>query len=203
MTRARAPDTANVSPSETLIRQYYASFNDRRLTDAAALFADDAVLERVPQRQSQRGGAGYLQFADAWLSAFPDVVLTVQRVVARDAATYEVSLAAIGTHRGAFDLGGWVFKPTGAAATLSARELLELRDGKIAFSSLSFDTQQMVEQLARVDCVKLLEHIDRIRSLGEDLAAVQGDTPRLREVIDRVGRELDAARHTVRPYFKR
>jgi predicted ester cyclase len=188
---------------DTLIRQYYGYFNDRRLTDAGALFADDAVLEQMPRQPAQRGGAGYLQFANAWLSAFPDAVLTIQEVASRDGLTHEVSLMAAGTHRGALDLGGWVFKPTGTRATLSLRELLEIRDAKIVFSSRSFDLHQMVEQLAKVDCAKLLEHVDRIGKLGEHLAAVQGDASLTRDVIDRLGRELDAARHVVRPYFKR
>jgi hypothetical protein len=193
----------NVTTSDAIIRQYYASFNERRLSDAAALFTDDAVLEQVPRQQLQRGGAGYLQYVNAWLTAFPDAVLTVQRVTSRDDLTHEVSLEATGTHRGALDLGGWVFKSTGARANLALRELLEIRAGKIAFCSLTFDLHQMVEQLARVDCASLLTHIDRIRQLGDQLRDVQGDANRTKEVIDRIGRELDAARHVVRPYFKR
>jgi hypothetical protein len=53
-----------------------------------------------------------------------------------------------------------------------------------------------------VDHTRLLQSVERIRQLGDQLAAVQHDPIRAREAVDRLGRELDAARHTVRPYFK-
>lgn len=116
---------------------------------------------------------------------------------------YDVGLVATGTHQGALDLGGWLFKPTNAVVTLRLRELLEFRDSRIASSSLSFDLQAIVEQLAKVDSVKLLDQLARIRRLGEELARVQRSPIPPRDVIEQLGRELDAARHTVRPYFKR
>jgi hypothetical protein len=61
----------------------------------------------------------------------------------------------------------------------------------------------MVEQLARVDNPRLLEHLDRLRQLADQLAALPESDPQAREIIDRLGRELDSARHVVRPYFKR
>lgn len=192
-----------MNSNESLIQRYYASFNERRLQDAADLFADDAVLEQVMRPHSQRGGAGYLQCARAWLAAFPDTVLTVEHVVSQDAWTYETSLIATGTHTGSLDLGGWVFKPTGTTAALNLREVLEIREGKIVFSGFSFDLHQMVEQLSRVDCQKLLEHVNRIRQLGDELSGLEGDGSRVRDVLHRLGFELDAARHVVRPYFKR
>lgn len=201
--RSPNPDDDMANASESLIRRYYSAFNERRLDAAAKLFSDDAVLEQVLRPQRHRGGNGYLQFAEAWLSAFPDAVLTVQSVVARDISTHEIGLVATGTHSGPLDLGGWIFKPTNAAATLNLREVLEIRDGRIVFSGMSFDLHQMVEQLSRVDCPKLLQHVERIRQLGDELAGFQGDATRIRDVLHRLGFELDAARHVVRPYFKR
>lgn len=192
-----------MSANESLIRQYYACFNERRLIDAAALLADDAVLEQVPLQQQRKGSAGYLQFVYGWLSAFPDAILAVQNIHSRDDVTHESDLLATGTHLGSLDMGGWVFKPTLTAASLRLRELIEVRDGRIVYSSVSFDVQEIVEQLARVDHAKLLWHTDRIRHLSDDLRDARGDTIRERHVVDRLGRELDAARHAVRPYFRR
>lgn len=195
----RDADNAN----DAIIRRYYECFNERLLDQGAALFSGDAVLEQLPLRQQQRGPAGYLQFASAWLTAFPDAVLTVQRVVSRTGGTHDVNLLATGTHTGALDLGGKVFRATGSRATLHLRELIAVQNGRIAFSSLSFDLHEVIDQLVKIDCAKLLTHVERIRQLGEYLTAVQEDSGLAREVIDRLGIEIDAARHVVRPYFKR
>jgi transcription elongation GreA/GreB family factor len=67
---------------------------------------------------------------------------------------------------------------------------------------LSFDLQQMIDQLTRVDSPRLLKHLEQLRSLGAHLAAAEDDASRTRELLDRIGRELDAARHIVRPYYR-
>jgi hypothetical protein len=112
---------ADVTSSEILVRQYYTHFNERRLAEAAALFAEDAILQQALRPQPLRGGAGYLEFANMWLTGFPDAIFTVQEIVSREALMLEASVAATGTHCGALDLGGWIFKPTGARATLYMR----------------------------------------------------------------------------------
>ena len=191
-----------MDPNETVIRQYYARFNERRLGEIEALFTEDVVLEELPFRRQEPGRAGRIAFAGAWITAFPDAVLAIEGIAAKD-SIYEISLLATGTHQGVLDLGGLIFKSTGKAARLRLRELLEILDGRIAASSLSFDLQAIVEQLAKVDSSRLLEQLARIRRLGDELACAQRDSIPARDVIDRLGRELDAARHTVRPYFKR
>ena len=40
--------------NDALIRHYYDCFNERRFTDAATLFADDALLEHIPVGQQHR-----------------------------------------------------------------------------------------------------------------------------------------------------
>jgi predicted ester cyclase len=193
---------SGATAAEAVIRQYYAYFNERRLPELAALFTDDAVVEHMPRRPAVRGGDGYLQFVEAWLAAFPDAVLTIERIVARGTHTHEVGLLATGTHDGALDLGGWIFRPTHARVALNLRELLEIRNERVVFSTLSFDLQQMIDQLTRVDSPRLLKHLEQLRSLGAHLAAAEDDASRTRELLDRIGRELDAARHIVRPYYR-
>jgi SnoaL-like polyketide cyclase len=192
-----------VTVRDSVIDQYYSYFNERRFVEATALFAETAVLEQLPLQRQERGGIGYLQFVSAWLRAFPDAALAAQHISSPDATTYEVDLAATGTHRGALEVGGWVFRPTGAHVVFRLRELLQVREGKIAFSSLSFDLHEIIDKLARVDASRLLEHIERLHQLGEDLKAARNGAGGTREIADRIGQELDAARHVVRPYYKR
>jgi predicted ester cyclase len=203
MAVTKARQAVAVNSSEAIVRQYYACFNERRLSEAAAMLADTAVLEQVPLRQQRQGSAGHLQFVYGWLSAFPDARFTVQQIASGDGVTYETDLLATGTHLGSLDMGGWIFKPTGSAASLRLRELLEIRHGKIVYSNLSFDLQELVEQLAKIDQAVLLRHTDQIRRLSDDLRAAKGDVMQERRLVDRLGRELDAARHVVRPYFRR
>jgi predicted ester cyclase len=191
-----------MDPHETLIHDYYACFKERRFDDLEALFAPDARVEELPFRRDESGSSGRVVFAKTWLAAFPDAVFAIESVTAKH-PMYDVGLVATGTHQGNLDLGGWLFKPTHAVVTLRLRELLEFRGDRIAASSLSFDLHAIVEQLAQVDAAKLLDQLARIRRLGEELARLQRSPIPPRDVIEEIGRELDAARHTVRPYFKR
>ena len=185
------------------IRKYYASFNERRFADAAALFTDDALVEQVPFQTRERGPAAYLLFADLWTRAFPDARMTIEDLAIRPGGACEVELVKRGTHGGELTLGGCRFKPTGVAATLRCRELLEFRGDRISASCLSFDLQELAHQLARVDERQLLVHLSRLRYLEDQLRAVQGEPSSHRDLLERIGRELDAARMEVRPYFQR
>jgi hypothetical protein len=69
---------------------------------------------------------------------------------------------------------------------------------------VSFDVQDIVQQLVTVDTSKLLEHIQKIRQLAAKLTAICAtDVVERRNLVDRPGTELDAARRVVRPYFSR
>ncbi|MGH9373978.1 MAG: ester cyclase [Vicinamibacterales bacterium] len=197
--------TEQVEQNQAIIGQFFQHFNERRFDAAANLFKDDAILEHVPTRRHQRGGDGFLEFAEMWVRAFPDAALTVERVSSHDGVTTEVDLLARGTHLGALDMGAaGIFKPTGVSATLRLRQLLEIRDGKVTFSSLSFDLQDIVHQLVTVDVAKLLEQLQKIQQVGVKVAAAPAnDAVERRNLIARLGAELDTARHIVRPYFRR
>ena len=190
---------------EDLVHRLYAHFNARRLDDAAALFSDDAVLEHAHTGRQEKGGGGYREFAQMWLGAFPDATVVVERVTSRTPTSCEVDLVATGTHLGPLDLGGYgLFKPSGAVGRLRLRQMLEVRDCRIVFSSMSFAFQDIVQQLVSVDVPALLKRLERIQDLRLRLAAVPGDNVAdRRSLLDRLGAELDTARRLVRPYFDR
>ena len=194
-----------MAETEALIRRLYALFNARELEQAAALFTDDALLEHAATGRQQRGGAGYLDFARMWVGAFPDAVLTVEAITPRSPTSIEVDLLASGTHEGPLDLGGYgLFKPSGTRGNIRLRQILELRDGRIAYSALSFDVHDIVQQLVAVSVPKLLDQLKRVQQLGGRLEQTSADKViERRSLIDRLGTELDAARRIVRPYFDR
>jgi predicted ester cyclase len=180
-------------------------FNTRELEEAAVLFADDALIEHGAPGRQRRGGAGYLEFARMWIGAFPDAVLTIESITPRNGTTIEVELLATGTHHGPLDLGGYgLFKPSGTMGKLRLRQIVELKDSRIAYSAVSYDVQDIVQQLTVVSVPKLLEHLKRVQHLGERLAQTSAEqVVERRSIIDRLGTEIDAARRIVRPYFDR
>lgn len=133
-----------------LIRKYYDAFNERRFDDAAELFADDAVLEHVPADVPLKGPAAYLASARVALAAFPDLSLRIIHVEQRGDTICEVDVLCTGTHRGEWALGELgPFKPTGRRHSYHVREMLEIRGGKITYSSLSWDLQELVSQFGK------------------------------------------------------
>jgi predicted ester cyclase len=145
---ADGPYNSNAVRGHELIREYYACFNERRFSDAAEFFAEDAVIEHGASGQRQVGGEGYMHFAGMWVRAFPDAALSIVRVEQHGDTICEVELFGTGTHLGTFDLGeGGVFKATGVHAKLRLREVLEVRVGRITYSSLAFDLHELIRQL--------------------------------------------------------
>ncbi|HEV3139330.1 MAG TPA: ester cyclase [Vicinamibacterales bacterium] len=135
---------------EELIRAYYDHFNARRLADAAALLADDAHLEHRNISLVGEGSDNYAVFARRWLDAFPDLQLTIERIDRVGDEWHEVYLVGDGTHRGDFDMGPLgTLKATGRHGRLRLRHLLRVRQGRIASSTLSFDTNAFIQQIAR------------------------------------------------------
>lgn len=189
---------------EELIRAYYSGFNERRFAESGALFASDATVEYPPFTGTRRGAEAYIEFAQMWVRAFPDGHFLIEQVAKRGDTIWEVDLVAEGCHRGSLDMGRYgVFKPTGTATHFRIRELLEIRGGRITFSSLSFDVQDLVRQLTAVDMAALMTHLEHIDRLHQELTATEGDDVRRRQITDRLGTELDAARKALRPYFYR
>lgn len=190
-------------PARALINRYYDAFNQRQFANGAACFTDDAALDQLPFLRQEPGGIGYLQFVSAWMRAFPDAVFVVRRVTPTDTGVFDIALEASGTHSGALNIGGWMFQPTGAHVTFGLREVIELRAGQIAFSSVIYDLHEIVDKLTQVDLSNLLTHLDRLQHLAETLRSAAPQSARAREIAADIGRELDAARHAVRPYYRR
>jgi hypothetical protein len=68
---------------------------------------------------------------------------------------------------------------------------------------LTLNPHEIVDKLATVDERALLDHLTRLQQLTADLKAAPRGSYLARQLVERVGRELDAARHVVRPYYRR
>jgi hypothetical protein len=190
--------------TDTLIRAYYAAFNARRLADAEALLTADAVLDMPPFTDRARGAEGYQHFVRTWLQAFPDAQLQLVSVEQRSETMCEVELVATGTQTGPLNLSTYgCVAPSHLPIALHVRELLEFQDGKISFAGLTVDLQHLVRQLTQIDSARLLGSLTQIVTLSEEFALATPDRQTDRDLLDRIGRALDAARHAIRPQFNR
>jgi hypothetical protein len=80
---------------------------------------------------------------------------------------------------------------------------MEVRAARITFLGISLDTQELIRRLASVDDVRLMACLERIRQLTDALTTTPHDAEERGSLLERLGRELDAARAMVRPYFRR
>ena len=126
------------------LRRYYAAFNEQRFADAADLYAADAELQHRPTGTPLRGPAGYVESARMAFTSFPDLTLEIVDVRQRGDTIVEVDLLATGTHERdwvASEVG--TLKANGKAKRFRVRETLEIRAGKITFSSLNYNLQDL------------------------------------------------------------
>src|SRR5215203_5835820 len=61
-----------------LIAEFYTCFNERRFAEAAAIFAENALVEHSAVHRTMQGGDGYLTFAKMWCQGFPDATELVE-----------------------------------------------------------------------------------------------------------------------------
>ena len=134
-----------MSNAHMLIREYYRAFNERRFNDAADLFADDAVIQHRPDGVLQTGPEGYLESSRSTVAIFPDLQIQILHVEQRGDTIVEVDLSATGTHQGDWNMGALgILKADGTVKTVRHREMLEIRAGKITFSSITYNLQEFV-----------------------------------------------------------
>jgi predicted ester cyclase len=129
------------------IRKYYEAFNERRFADNAELFTADAVIQHRPNHGPFHGPEGYLESARMATTSFPDLRLQILRVEQRGDTIVEIDLVATGTLDGDWSAGALgTLKATGTVKTFRVREMIEIRGGKITFSALTYNLQELLGQ---------------------------------------------------------
>jgi predicted ester cyclase len=134
--------------AEQLARQYYDFFNRRLIEDASRLIHAQAVFHYPHTREHLIGRAGYRELARLWLSAFPDAQITITRMQVEDGHRVTTDLIGRGTLKGPLMFGGLLtMEPTGRAAELPFRDILDVHDGLVTAVWLHFDVQEMLRRL--------------------------------------------------------
>ncbi|AMY10875.1 putative ester cyclase [Luteitalea pratensis] len=130
---------ARLAPVRTLARDYTAAWCSQDASRVASLFEEDGTLT-INDGVTARGRAAIAQDAQGFMTAFPDLVVTLDRLEPRgDAVRYHWTLT--GTNTGP---GG-----TGKPVRVSGHEAWTLgAGGLIARSTGAFDAADYARQLA-------------------------------------------------------
>ena len=89
-----------------------------------------------------RGPEGFRQLVSVYRTAFPDLRLTIDDIIAEDDKVV-VRWTGRGTHRG--DLAG--IAPTGRSTTVTGMIISRLAEGKVVEDFESFDELELLRQL--------------------------------------------------------
>ena len=119
-------------------------FNLKKLDAIDTLYTEDLMDHSAPPGLPA-GIDGARAKVSAFISAFPDLQITYQHMIAEDdlvAGRFVLS----GTHQGEF--GG--IAPTGKSVRVTGHDLLRLRDGKVCEHWLELDTLTLMQQLGAV-----------------------------------------------------
>ena len=142
---ARSAPDVPVPETHLLIRRYYDAFNGRRFSENAELFTPDAVIHHRPNSGRRQGPGGYLESAREAMASWPDLHLRILHVEQRGDTIVEIDVSATGTLVGDWTAGDFgTLKATGQLRTFRIRETLEIRGGKITFSGLTYDLQELL-----------------------------------------------------------
>jgi hypothetical protein len=188
---------------DRLIHEYVNCFNESRFEDAARLFAGESRFVWISFSDPLRGRDGFLEFARRWTDAFSNGRLEIDRIGNRGDGACTVDLVATGTHSGILEMGNYRFMPTHGSVNIRLHHLFEGANDRFTYASVSLESRALIRQLTTLDLPALDAHLDQIGRLRAELAGAAPDESRLRELGERLGRELDAARHILRPYFRR
>jgi steroid delta-isomerase-like uncharacterized protein len=118
-----------------------AIFNEARFDKLAGYLADDYQIKDAPPG-SASGAEGIRQVVTMFRSGFPDMVITLDEVIAE--GDWVASKSTLrGTHEGEF-LG---VAPTGRTVNVTSLTMVKYRDGRLAESWVKNDVASLMQQL--------------------------------------------------------
>ncbi len=115
-----------------------------KLDDVIGYVADDYVGHQ-PGATDVQGKAGFREFIDTYLTAFPNGKITVDEQIA-EGETVTTRWTAVGTNTG--ELMG--MPATGRDVTVSGITYSKISDGQVHESWATWDTLSMLQQLGAV-----------------------------------------------------
>lgn len=130
-----------------VIRAHFDAVNQRRIAQVAeTINASDAAWTSVPAGMTFRGPAGYKQFLDVWLTAFPDARVEVESISAGDDFAV-AEFRGVATHTGPLRTPSGEIPGTGKTIDLPFCEVYRLAGGRITSCRLYFDVMTLLRQI--------------------------------------------------------
>ncbi len=127
--------------NKAIARRGYEAINQKNLDALEELAASD-IIDHDPAPGQAPGLEGVKQSFDELLTAFPDVQMSIEDMIAEgDKVVARVSVS--GTHQGEF-MG---IDPTGNRVTITGIDILRIAEGKIVEHWGNFDDLGMMQQL--------------------------------------------------------
>jgi predicted ester cyclase len=118
-----------------------AIFNEARFDELDGFLAPDYAIKDAPPGSAE-GAAGIRDAVTMFRTGFPDMVITLDEVIAE--GDWVASKSTLrGTHRGNF-LG---MEPTGRSVEVTSLTMIKFRDGKLLESWVKNDVAAMMRQL--------------------------------------------------------
>jgi steroid delta-isomerase-like uncharacterized protein len=128
--------------NKALIRRHFAEIWNQRRLDIADELVDEAYLSHFPVPGQPPGIAGFTYGVQMLHQTFPDLVITVEDLIA-EGDKVAARLTARGTHRGAFR----GIAPTGRAVMWAGIRIFRIANGKIAEHWANWDDLSLLRQL--------------------------------------------------------
>jgi len=126
-----------------LIGEFREALRTGNVDKIVACFADDIVLEDVPQGSACHGKAEVRKYMEGWLGAFSNIEVSVPNwVLSGDCLIVEEVFKC--THTGPF-LG---YAPTGRQIELRGCEIMNVRDGLVYRDCLYYDLGTILRQIS-------------------------------------------------------
>lgn len=135
--------------NEAVVRAAIEAFNQRDWKTALDCCTEESNVVDVPTGQVYYGHAGWMQFLQAAVSAFPDSTLTLTNVVANDRFVATQCIFR-GTHTGSLLMPQGDLPPTGKSVEVHAAGFFPIADGKISEYRRYSDVLAFLSQLGMV-----------------------------------------------------
>jgi steroid delta-isomerase-like uncharacterized protein len=135
-----------MADNATLARSLYEAFNNRDFDLLAEAVAPEGTITMVGSGQTFTGPDGARQYNMMWEEAFPDGMITIDRVIAQDDCVV-VEFTGRGTHTGTLATAAGNIPATGRSVTLQLVDVLEFADGKVKAQRSYFDSGSLMAQL--------------------------------------------------------
>ena len=133
--------------NKALVRRWFSEVWDNKRSAAIdEMLAPDVVIHGLDENQPMRGTGAFKKFHEIFCGAFPDIRISVEKLVAENDSVAFLCLVRgqhLGDHLG--------FKASSATVDFTGLGMVRIKDGKIVEAWNNFDFERMNKQIGAAD----------------------------------------------------